>query len=30
MAEGAVAWIVGLGLLVLLVRFIGTKAGEYG
>jgi ubiquinol-cytochrome c reductase cytochrome c subunit len=29
-AEGAVAWIVGLGLLVLLVRFIGTKAGEYG
>jgi len=29
-AEGAVAWIVGLGLLIVLVRFIGTRAGEYG
>jgi ubiquinol-cytochrome c reductase cytochrome c subunit len=29
-AEGAIAWIVGLGLIVLLVRVIGTKAGQYG
>lgn len=28
-AEGAVAWIVGLGLIVLLVRFIGTRVGQY-
>ncbi|CAN5587035.1 c-type cytochrome [soil metagenome] len=27
-AEGAVAWIVGLGALLLLIRWIGTKAGE--
>ena len=26
--EGAVGWIVGLGLLVLVIRWIGTKAGE--
>jgi ubiquinol-cytochrome c reductase cytochrome c subunit len=26
--EGAVGWIVGLGLLVLIIRWIGTKAGE--
>jgi len=29
-AEGAVAWLVGLGLLLLFVRLIGTKAGQYG
>jgi ubiquinol-cytochrome c reductase cytochrome c subunit len=29
-AEGAVAWIAGLGLLLLFVRLIGTKAGQYG
>jgi ubiquinol-cytochrome c reductase cytochrome c subunit len=27
-AEGAVAWIVGLGAMVLLIRWIGTKMGE--
>ena len=26
--EGAVGWLVGLGLLVLVIRWIGTKAGE--
>jgi ubiquinol-cytochrome c reductase cytochrome c subunit len=29
-AEGAVAWLAGLGLLLLFVRLIGTKAGQYG
>ena len=29
-AEGAIAWIVGLGLAVGLVRIIGTRSGEYG
>jgi hypothetical protein len=27
-AEGAVGWIVGLGAMVVLVRWIGTKTGE--
>jgi hypothetical protein len=26
--EGAIGWIVGLGLLVIFVRWIGTKRGE--
>jgi ubiquinol-cytochrome c reductase cytochrome c subunit len=26
--EGAVGWLVGLGLLLLVIRWIGTKAGE--